>query len=78
MSIVTFIYTTRNTKITGGTWQTTFNKIGINDHTPNGASINLPHRPEDAAVVLNKLIDAAESILATIPGHHARTEGTRP
>lgn len=38
-----------------------------------GLRVILPARPEDATALLNNLIDTTASVLATIPGHQART-----
>ena len=76
MAVITHFYANGNVEVTGSGWTEPFPKLGIFLGIENGVTINLPTRPEDAAALLNNLIDTADSILATIPGHHART--TKP
>jgi hypothetical protein len=73
MAVITHFYVNGNVEVTGSDWTEPSPKLGIFLGIENGVTINLPTQPEDAAALLNNLIDTADNILATIPGHHART-----
>jgi hypothetical protein len=66
----TYLTTTAHTTVTSGTWNDLVPNLALRLDHGLGVTLHLPSREEDAARLLNDLIDQAQIMLATIPNHH--------
>jgi hypothetical protein len=69
MSSWTLITATGRTTIMGSSWTDPVPNLTIRLDFGLGVRINLPSRENDAARLLTDLIEQADGLLATIPGH---------
>jgi hypothetical protein len=76
MSSWTLITATPRTTIEGGTWNDPIPNLTVRLDFGLGVRINLPSRENDAARLLTDLIEQADAMLTTIPGHQRQHHET--